>query len=158
MCCTLPCHATVLYRSFRRRPTPLCTRLARGGQKRGCLSLVRSFHRYVVCGGAYYIEYCANWLSPYYIGIVNRTKSPLGSRLLRWVWELTLLLTHSSILLSLHPSLDRELHISYMVIVDISRWMIFAGDLLELSLFPIPGCGSSVHWGTWQPYGSGRMP
>ena len=138
---------------------PLCVQGWQGGFKRGAVSLWYDHSiDYVVCEGAYHAEYCANWLSPYYIGIVNRTKSPLGSRLLRWVWELTLLLTHSSILLSLHPSLDRELHISYMVIVDISRWMIFAGDLLELSLFPIPGCGSSVHWGTWQPYGSGRMP
>jgi len=130
MCCTLPCHAAVLFRSFRRKPTPLCTRLARGGQKRGSLSLVRSFHR-LCCSWRciLIIEYCANWLSPYYVGIVNRTKSPLGSRLLRWVWELLLLLAHSSILLSLHPSLDRELHISYMVIVDISRWMSCAGDL-----------------------------
>lgn len=109
---------------------PLCVQGWQGGVKRGAVSLwYDHFIDYVVCRGAHYVEYYASWLSPYYVGIVNRTKSPLGSRLLRWVWELMLLLAHSSILLSLHPSLDRELHISYMVIVDISRWMSCAGDL-----------------------------
>jgi len=27
-----------------------------------------------------------------------------------------------------------------------------------IARFSTPGCGSSVPWGMWQPYGSGRMP